>query len=65
MERKQEHQMARGWGRGRKDWAEVFLMPYVNKLTILLHLNGYTASYISNELVLSVKYGFAQHAQKY
>lgn len=52
--------MERGWGRGTKDWAEMSMMPYANKLTTLLHLNCYTASYSANGLVLSVKYYFAQ-----
>lgn len=29
----------RGWGRGRKDWAEESIMPYANKLTTFLLLN--------------------------
>lgn len=55
--------MERGWDRGRKDWAEVSIMPYPNELRTLSHLNGYTASYSSNGLVISVKYGLAQHCK--
>lgn len=58
--KKREYQMERGWDRGRKDWAEMSIMPYANELRTLSHLNGYTGSYSSNGLVISVKYGLAQ-----
>lgn len=48
---------------GKEGWAEVSTVPYTNKLTTLLHLNGYSSSYISTILILSIKYGFAQHCK--